>query len=121
MGFSTKEQMQKFLTRWPSPNTMLCGAAIESTDVGAPQDTERTPPAETKPELAASAEANVRHLFNYQVKILGTLANSQDYEFTISVPAKDKSDAINNAIQVLPDIGINPENVHMAQANKISS
>ena len=27
MGFSTEEQMQKFLTRWPSPNTMLCGSA----------------------------------------------------------------------------------------------
>lgn len=39
---------------------MLCGAANESTDSGASQNSERTPPVETKPELAASAAANVR-------------------------------------------------------------
>lgn len=42
------------------PNTMLCGADIESTDSEAPPNSERTPPVEAKPELAASAPSNVR-------------------------------------------------------------
>lgn len=42
------------------PNTTLCGAANESTNAGAPQNSERTPSVETKSEQAASAEANVR-------------------------------------------------------------
>jgi len=72
-------------------------------------------------KIISSAPCTVRQLLDYQVKIFGTLKNSQPYEFTAMVQAEKESDAINNAVYSLPDIGIPVESAHMAKAKIISS
>jgi len=75
---------------------------------------------ETTPALSRPLQHGVRRFFNYQVKIFGTLRDSQPYEFTVTVQAEKESDAINNAIQFLPSHNIPLEGVHMAKAKIVS-